>query len=188
MRQRAAATEATRDRIVEAAVELYAERGVAGTTMQEVARRADVVPTTVTNHFATSEELLEASVDRILRGLVLPDLTRVRRARSRSTRVAVLVAELFAFYDRSNSWYGAFRDDFGTSPALRRGEQEFWRSMQPLYETAIGPAFGDALIRGAVLGLTHPATLGALQESGLTTDQASTVVGDLLAKYLEARG
>jgi hypothetical protein len=39
----------TRRRIVEGAADAYAERGVQATSMQEVARRADVAPATATD-------------------------------------------------------------------------------------------------------------------------------------------
>ena len=40
--------------------------------MNEVARRADVSPTTVTNHFPTHESLIEAVIDRVLADIQVP--------------------------------------------------------------------------------------------------------------------
>jgi AcrR family transcriptional regulator len=57
----------------DAALELFSERGAQGTTMNELARRADVSPTTVSNHFKTQGALIEAVVERILADIRVPD-------------------------------------------------------------------------------------------------------------------
>ena len=48
----------TRQAIQAAALELFAERGYGGTTINDIAERADVAPRTVTVHFPAKEELL----------------------------------------------------------------------------------------------------------------------------------
>lgn len=48
----------TRDRIVEAAADLFAERGFDGVSVLEIARRAGVVEKTVFNHFPVKEGLV----------------------------------------------------------------------------------------------------------------------------------
>ena len=45
--KRATQKDSTRGRIVQAAIDLYTERGISQTSMQQVARRADVAPATV---------------------------------------------------------------------------------------------------------------------------------------------
>lgn len=47
----------TADRILEAAASLFAERGVADSTVTEICRRADVARQTFFNHFATKQDL-----------------------------------------------------------------------------------------------------------------------------------
>ena len=51
----------TRDRVVRAAAELFAERGYAGTTLPEIGRRAGVSTETVQNH-GPKVELLRAAI------------------------------------------------------------------------------------------------------------------------------
>ena len=62
----------TRDRILAAAIEAYRDNGIRGTSMQEVARRADVAPGTVLNHFPTPAALTEAALARITESLDPP--------------------------------------------------------------------------------------------------------------------
>lgn len=50
----------TRRRILEAALELFTERGVDAVTVEEIAARADFARGTVFNHFSTKESLCQA--------------------------------------------------------------------------------------------------------------------------------
>src|SRR3954471_16490501 len=60
LKARAEAQRETRDRIARCAAELHEEKGVAQTTVSEIARRAGVTRVTVYNHFADLGELLPA--------------------------------------------------------------------------------------------------------------------------------
>src|ERR1044072_7288594 len=55
---RARKKEETRQRIAEAAFRLFAERGLEGLPVAEVARAADVAEKTVFNYFPTKEDLV----------------------------------------------------------------------------------------------------------------------------------
>ncbi len=61
--------EATRERILEAAVETFAEKGFLGSSTREVARRADTNQGLITYYFRSKEELWRAAADRIFEGL-----------------------------------------------------------------------------------------------------------------------
>jgi AcrR family transcriptional regulator len=65
MKTRGQQTAATRQRLLDAAVEGLAEVGVEALTMQSVAERADVALRTVYNHFASKEELIVEAYDRL---------------------------------------------------------------------------------------------------------------------------
>ena len=60
MTRRTEARNETRDRIVEATAKLHGERGVLGTSWQDIARQADVSVSTVYAHFPSLDELLPA--------------------------------------------------------------------------------------------------------------------------------
>jgi AcrR family transcriptional regulator len=59
----------TRDAIVEAAFELFAERGFEGTTIAEIAEAAEVAPRTFFSYFPSKEAVVFHNVDRDLDGL-----------------------------------------------------------------------------------------------------------------------
>jgi AcrR family transcriptional regulator len=55
--------ERTRSRIVEAAAQLIYERGVAGTTLEDIRSRAGVSGSQLTHYFAGKDELVQAVID-----------------------------------------------------------------------------------------------------------------------------
>jgi TetR/AcrR family transcriptional regulator len=61
--------EATRERILEAASEAFAEKGFLGASTREIARRAATNQGLITYHFRSKEELWRAAADRIFEGL-----------------------------------------------------------------------------------------------------------------------
>jgi TetR/AcrR family transcriptional regulator len=61
--------EATRERILEAAVEAFAEKGFLGASTREIARRAGTNQGLITYHFRSKDELWRAAADSIFAGL-----------------------------------------------------------------------------------------------------------------------
>ena len=179
MQRRSEHVAQTRERILEAALELFSKRGAQATTMNEVARRADVSPTTVTNHFPTNESLIEAVIDRVRADTQVPDSTIFTGTRSLAGRLRVLTAAMFAFFERTVHWFELLGDELVEVPALARAEAAFWDSIRQLYEQALAGS-DDALLAKATAGLLHPATFGALKAAGMSVDEAAAVVADLL--------
>jgi AcrR family transcriptional regulator len=64
MTSRAAAAQATRERIIEVAYEEFAERWYDEVTLRDVARKAGVALQTVVNHFGTKENLFAVAMER----------------------------------------------------------------------------------------------------------------------------
>lgn len=54
----------TRERILDAAEELFAERGLAGTAVRDIAGRVNLNPASLYNHFASKQDLYEAVLAR----------------------------------------------------------------------------------------------------------------------------
>ena len=185
MQRRAELRASTRERIVDAATALYSERGIRATSVLEVARRADVSPGTVLNHFGTGDGLASAVLEGIASSFQLPTVRLFQGARTRPERVRRLVTELFALYDRFTPWFEVFRNEFEVVPALRVATEGFWKQMEALYAEALGPLMENELVRRTIVGLSSPPTLAAMREAGLSMEQAAAVIGDLVGGEVE---
>lgn len=184
MEHRTAMAARTRERILDAALACYRERGVGATSLQAVARQAEVSAATILNHFGSADELARVVVGRLAETLQVPDGSDWHE-RGRTPRVRRLVGEMFAFYDRSAPWFEIFRAELNVDPVLREGEAAFWQAIQALYQRVLGDALNDPHVRGAVFGLTHPATVTALRASGLTPDDGAELIAGTLIRTLD---
>ncbi|WTW99843.1 TetR/AcrR family transcriptional regulator [Streptomycetaceae bacterium NBC_01309] len=116
----APAPEDTYDKVLSAAVELFAEHGFAGTSLQAIADRVGVTKAALYYHFRTKDELLDA----LLRP-ALNDLDRVLDAAERRKGQAVRQRLLFEGYVDFLLRYRTLavvldRDvSVGTHPAIR---------------------------------------------------------------------
>ena len=163
MQARGAQAARTRERILDAALANYRERGIGATSLQAIARHAGVSAATVLNHFGSADELARVVVGQLSDSLRIPD-DREWPERGHQQRVRRLVREMFAFYDRSQPWFEIFRSELGTDQSLRDGEVAYRRAIGDLYARVFGAALRVGRVRGTVFGLTHPATLIALRE------------------------
>jgi len=57
--------EATRETVLDAAIELFSEHGCEGTTMRDIAERSGVKPPLIVYHFESKENLWKAAVDEV---------------------------------------------------------------------------------------------------------------------------
>jgi AcrR family transcriptional regulator len=126
--ERAAQVEATRQRIMDAAIDLYVEIGVSAATMREIGARADVAPGTLRKHFSTRDDLDRAMVGRLTESITLPDLSIFDGARSIDERLERVIAAGAQFIDGAQRLYRMWLRE----PMLS----------EPWLET--GAAFGDA--------------------------------------------
>jgi AcrR family transcriptional regulator len=186
MQRRSQHAAQTRERILDAALELFSKQGARATTMNDVARRADVSPTTVSNHFATPDSLIEAVLARVVADIQVPDSTIFAGTRSMAGRLRVLTSSIYAFFERTLSWYELLGAELIEVPALARAQAAFWDSIRQLYARALTGNEEDLLAK-TTAGLLHPATFGALKAAGMSVDEASTVVGEMLARRARAQ-
>jgi AcrR family transcriptional regulator len=95
--------DATRDRIVRAATELFSERSFDGATTRDIATRADVTQPLVHYHFHSKEVLWRAAVDALFEGLnqALDERSSGLRGVDEITSAKLLVREFIVFSARN---------------------------------------------------------------------------------------
>jgi AcrR family transcriptional regulator len=99
LKARAEAQHATRAKIAAAAAALHEERGIAQTTVADIARRAGVQRLTVYNHFPDLNALLPACTEHWLTQHPLPDDLHAAFALEDPTeRLRAALAALYAWY------------------------------------------------------------------------------------------
>ncbi|HET8757869.1 MAG TPA: TetR family transcriptional regulator [Solirubrobacteraceae bacterium] len=110
-RERARRHDETRQRIVDALIELHETVGAAQTTVVEVARRAGVGRMTVYNHFATEADMVTACTAHWIALHPPPDVEAWARIRDPDERLAAALNELYAYYRETQAmWTTAYRD------------------------------------------------------------------------------
>jgi AcrR family transcriptional regulator len=164
--KRRAGVEATRARIVEAAVACYQEHGISGTSMQEVARRADVAAGTVLYHFKTPDDLARMVIDELIVRLGVPGPAVLEGAGPVAERVRRAVDALMDFFERSAPWLGFFQRDMGRVQVLDEAEAENYHQRAALVREAIAPARPTPSAAAAAVALTQPEMIGALMRAG----------------------
>ncbi|MGH9035605.1 MAG: TetR/AcrR family transcriptional regulator [Acidimicrobiia bacterium] len=138
-------TNGVRNSIVEAAVTCFGEYGVAKTTMEDIAQRANVSRITVHRHFRTRDALIQEVLAEKLRRFTArarkeleacDTLTdRIVRYLMLSVSVGARDKSLMALLEADGSGHAG--EVVATSEALRRSVEELW-----------GPFFEDARTRG----------------------------------------
>jgi AcrR family transcriptional regulator len=185
-RGRAASAAETRRRIQDAALELYRQRGVAATTVQAIAARADVARGTVLNHFGSADGLLEAVLDETVARIQYPDEQLQDGAGSEIERIRRYVDAMFRFYVRSEDVWPAFSRDLDL-PVLKAREAEYYAIVRRLYAATFLDLAQDRIVGAATRAYVNYAPLHELRAAGLSVDEAIEVVADSLIALVARR-
>lgn len=118
LKARAESRRRTRERIVQATMELHAEVGPAKTTVAEIARRADVQRLTVYNHFPEDFELFGACQAHWMGLHPLPDINRILALPEATERVRAAVRGFYGWYRETAPMAEKIQRDRGAVPAL----------------------------------------------------------------------
>jgi DNA-binding transcriptional regulator YbjK len=160
-----------RDRLIDAALTVIAERGVAGTTHREIARVADVPLGSMTYHFTSLDEVLAEAFGRHADSIARVFDERLAAAADRDAAVAAvvtLVSEdlLGSGHPTAELYVAAARN-----PALKAVTQAWMRRSRQALERHFDPTTArelDALIEGLVLHSalsTEPMTAGEIRHA-----------------------
>jgi len=174
--------EETRRRIVQATHDLHNEQSIAGTTMKDIAERADVSIGTVYHHFPTYSEVVQACGAFTFELARPPTPVIFRGARSQKERVERLVVELFAFYRRFPGLERARAERHLVKPVDEKLTQ--WDAA---YAALIREALGTDEPRALAFAhaLLDPAVHSALAARGLTAADAAAEIAEAILARLK---
>jgi AcrR family transcriptional regulator len=191
MDKRRAAVVETRRRILEATLALHSEKGILGTSWQEIARRADVSVGTVYKHFPSLDELVPACGElmyAITRPPSLEDAPQIfAGAHSLEERLERLISELFDFYERGASY---IETDFQERqlPAVQEWEA-YWRAtIEGLACEALSPVGPDERTVRAVGALLDFYVFKSFSERGIPIEEATKIMNEVVLCWIYGLG
>lgn len=173
----------TRDRIARAATELHEEKGVARTTVVEIARRAGVSRLTVYNHFPDLASLLPACTAHYEALHPLPDFGPALAADDPARRVDGALRLLYGWYRETEPMFGKVFSDRTSIPELDEFLVGGIDSVQSELVAALdrgqaATTAGGNVARRAMLGLAVDFwTWRRLSREGLDDDGAAALMG-----------
>jgi AcrR family transcriptional regulator len=187
MGKRRAAVEETRQRILEATLALHSEKGILGTSWQDIAKRADVSVGTVYKHFPSLDELVPACGElmyAITRPPSLEDAPEIfAGVSSLDERLERLVSELFGFYERGAPY---IETDFQERqlPVVQEWEAYMRATIEGLVREALLPARPDEDTVQAVSALLDFSTFKSFLDRDIQKDQAEEIMNEVLLCWI----
>jgi AcrR family transcriptional regulator len=185
--KRAEQKEATRAAIVQAAIDLYTEQGISHTSMADVARRADVAPGTVLNHFPTRDALDGEIVTRAFAELQAPDTSIYDGLSTIGDRVLRLSQETGGFLDRSIPWYRMWQRDPMVTGAWADAGADYGRRWDELMRGALGSLADDVDAMVMLRAAVDPHNFEMVREGYRSTTEAAELIAQAITPWLEAK-
>jgi len=171
----------TRRRLVEATFQLHSERGIADTSMKDIAERAGVSVGTAYHHFPSYADAIAACGAYTAAHAPAPTQAIFEGAAGRAERVARLAKALFEHYERVPA-LESVRRDRELAPALDAFAREDARNRRKLAAQAVAPDGPTAL----VVALLDIDVYRSLQREGFGTADAAARIAALINRSLEA--
>jgi TetR/AcrR family transcriptional regulator len=128
--------ESKRDQILKAAEEVFAEKGLKGTTVREIAERVDLQTPGLYHHFSSKEEIYYSVIQDIYFGFGDKVLEPMRRAVGIEEKVTVLIDKLMEFWEEQPNAPMIFAQE------LMLGSGPFYEEMIP---NMLGPMYVETL-------------------------------------------
>jgi AcrR family transcriptional regulator len=183
MKQRAAAVEETRTRILTATRELHEEQGIVGTSWDQIAKRAGVGVGTVYRHFPSLEELVPACGALVHEALAMPkDPAAEFEGYEGTARLRRLVEVIFGIYERGARSLEVARREHaipGIPSKLAESYAWFEQTFDELVDHALRP-LGANDQHDTVRAMTEIGVWRSLKDHGIERLAAVDTVSRLL--------
>jgi len=190
MNRRRRGIEETRRRILDATLALHTEKGIFGTSWQDIAERADVSVGTVYKHFPSLDDLVPACGALLAERSEPPVATDAARivgdATDPAQRVERVADALFAFYERAGPALDIDRRERAL-PAVREWLEEMEKTIEAFVRVAVAPVRSrreDIRLIGALL---DHSTFMAMHRRGIRPGKAAQHVGRLAGLLIDSR-
>ena len=191
MGERAAAVERTRERIVAAAIALFAARTAAATGMEDIAAAAGVSPATVYRHFGDFDGLADACART---AFDIAEVPTPEVAVEAFADLSTLTDKLARFieischcYERAADWLATERRE-SHLPAFARTLARENAALDAIVRGLLDPVGADAHTRATVQTLVDFPFWQSLVAGGVAQERAAGVMHGLVLAQLTAAG
>lgn len=172
LKKRAEQQAETRQRIVEAAVELHSSIGPARTTFSMVAERAGVQRHTLYAHFPEEKSLLMACSGLVEQRAPLPDAAPWRSIEDRAKRLKTGLAAVYGWFERNAELAGCVLRDADTDPLVREIAALRFGPFFHAYQEVLGEKLNPKQSAMLHLALSYFTWRALVRDSGLKTPAA----------------
>jgi AcrR family transcriptional regulator len=183
MKKRAEAAGETRQRIVRATFELHVERGIAATSVRDIAARAGVSPGTVYHHFPGYDDVITACGQFAFATTGPPSHAIFAGLSTPADRLRRLVDETFAWYRRFPG-YEKVRAERGAFAPLEQAFAHEEKTRRALIREALKPSRAGARAVAVAFTLLDISVYQRLVRSGLPHSAAVDEIHRLIERRL----
>jgi AcrR family transcriptional regulator len=182
LKKRAEQQAETRQRIVEAAVELHSSIGPALTTFSMVAERAGVQRHTLYAHFPEEKGLLMACSGLVEQRAPLPDATSWRAIEDRHKRLVTGLTAIYGWFERNADLAGCVLRDAETNPLVREIADLRFGPFFHVYHEVLGAKLDKRQTAVLHLALSYFTWRSLVRDGGLKTATAVKVMVEAIGE------
>lgn len=182
LKQRAKAKEATRQTIVEAAIDLHQMKGVASTSFEEIADRAKVGKVTVYRHFPDELSLVSACSGAYFERNQLPDIDSWCEIDDANERLHHGLQQTYAYHQQTEPMLSKVLAEARELGIVERYDAHWRRGVEILSEPFSSSIESRHVLKaGLVLALAFETWHLLVRQRGLTQDQSIQLVSRLVS-------
>ena len=180
LKRRAEQRDETRQRIVDAAVELHRTLGPAATTISDIADRAGVGRVTVYRHFPDEETLLQACSGQYNEQHPLPDPEHWNAISDPEQRLRAALRETYAYFAATEDMLSHAIRDKGDEPVMAPFHEHWQRAAETLSAGWGARGAQRTKLRAAIaVALSFHTWRTLIREQGLDPEDAVDVAARL---------
>ena len=168
-----------RNAILDAAEAVFAERGLHGARIQDIAARARIAVGTVYNHFRRKEDVLDALIEERTRGMLAELAPRSGEPEPYEARLVERLRRMLAFIEQHRGFYSIVTSLPGTPSKIQRMRAAFRALVDEGLQAGVLSRRVDPAQLAHFLGGTIRATIFPALERGATVVDRAGIIVDL---------
>lgn len=173
LKRRAESQDRTRQKIVDAAIALHQSKGLAATTVEDIARRAKVGKVTVYRHFPDEVALVGACSGQYFQRHPLPDIEDWRNIGDPPERLRRGLRDTYRYHRETEAMMSRILPEARGLPVMAPYDDHWRRAADILAEPWPASPGGKALLKaGVALALAFDTWQLLARGQGLSDDQA----------------